>query len=197
MRRDKRSSRSTSNFLSEGACAPESDDPDEPSDGESLDEEEEELTATLRTANPRKAFNPIGKPQEQRKATSTTRCYGCGQYGHFKSECPRLNRQGPSFTPRAQLECLLCKGNHFVRYCPSLPAAQQATARAGQVRKAEPQKPVSAPSPRPSAPNEPSAVFKRDGMAVLNKPFCPDDRLLEISPLPLSVATPRATPLCR
>ena len=41
VRRDQRSRRSTSNFLPEGACAPESDDPDEPSDAESLDDEEE------------------------------------------------------------------------------------------------------------------------------------------------------------
>ena len=62
VRRDQRPRRSTSNFLCEGACAPESDDQGEPSDAGSLDEEEEELTAALGIANPRKAFNPIGKP---------------------------------------------------------------------------------------------------------------------------------------
>ena len=92
MRRDQQPRRSTSNFLPEGACVPESDDPDELSDAESLDEEEEELTAALGTANSRKAFNPSGKPPERRKTTSTTRCYGCNQYGHFKSESPRPDR---------------------------------------------------------------------------------------------------------
>ena len=62
VRRDQRSRRSTNNFLPEGASAPESDDPDEPPDAESLDEEEEELTAALGTANPSKSLNPIGKP---------------------------------------------------------------------------------------------------------------------------------------
>ena len=101
--------------------------------------------------------------------------------------------KGPSrFTPRAKLECLLCKGNHFVSDCPSLPATQQATARSGQVQVAEPQKPVSAPSTRPSAPNETSAVSKRNGTAVLNEPFVRDDLLLEIEPLFLSVATPQS-----
>ena len=41
-------------------------------------------------------------------------------------------------------------------------------------------------------PNEPSDVFKRYGTAVLNDPFVPDDLLLEIEPLPLSVATPQS-----
>ena len=45
---------------------------------------------------------------------------------------------------------------------------------------------------RPSAPNEPSAVFKRDGTAVINEPFVPDDLLLEIEHLPLSVSTPQS-----
>ena len=134
VRRDQRFNRLTSNFFSEGACAPELDDPDEHPNAESLDEEEEELTAAFGTANPRKAFNPIGKPPERRKATSTTRCYGCGQSGYVKSECPRPNRQGVRrFTPRSQLECLLCNVNHFVRDCASLPAAQQATALSGPV----------------------------------------------------------------
>ena len=39
VRHKQRPRRSTSNFLPEGACAPESDDPDEPSDAESLDKE--------------------------------------------------------------------------------------------------------------------------------------------------------------
>ena len=73
-----------------------------------------------------------------------------------------------------------------------MPAAQQATARSGQVRVAEPQKPVSAPSTRLSALNEPTAVFKRDGTAVLNELFVPDNLLLEIEPLPLSGATPQS-----
>ena len=134
MRRDQLPRRSTSNFLSEGACALQSYDPDEPSDAESLTEEGEELTSALRTINYRKAFNPIGKPSERRKANSTTRCYGCGQYGYFKSECPRPNHHwAQTLHLKGSARMLALHGNHFVRDCLSLRAAQQANARSGQV----------------------------------------------------------------
>ena len=131
VRRDQRSRRSTNNFLPEEASALDPEVLEESSDAEPLDEEERELMAALGTFNTtRKNFNSITNPPERQRATSTTRCYGCGQYGQFKSDCPRPNCQGPKrFTPRAMLECLLCKDNHFVRNCQSLPAAQQATER--------------------------------------------------------------------
>ena len=147
--------------------------------------------AALGTLNPpRTNPNSSSNPQERRRATSATRCYGCGQYGHFKSDCPRPNRQGPRrFTPRAKLECLLCKGYHFVRNCPSLPAAQQATEPSGQARETEPQKQVTVPSARPSVPNEPSATFKRDGTAVLCESLSPDDQLTQAGSPPSSEPT--------
>ena len=148
--RDQRSRRSTNNFLPEEAIALYPEVLDEPSDKEPL-EEEEELMAALGTLIPtRKNFNSITNPLERRRATNTTRCYGGGQYGHFKSDCSQPNRQRPKrFTPRAKLECLLCKNNHLVRNWPSLPAAQQATERSEQARETEPQKQVTAPSAHP------------------------------------------------
>ena len=131
VRRDQHSRRSTSNFLPEGASAPDLEALKEPSDAEPLDEEEENLMAALGTLNPpRRNCSLSSNRQIRRRATSVTRCYGFSQYGHFKSDCPRLNRQGPSrFSTRAKLECLLLKGNHFVRNSPSLPAAQQTIER--------------------------------------------------------------------
>ena len=66
-----------------------------------------------------------------------------------------------------------------MRNCPSLPAAQQATERSGQARETEPQKQVTALSARPSVPNEPCAVLKRDRTAVLNEPPLPDNQSLQ------------------
>ena len=92
---------------------------------------------------PRINDSSCSNPTERCRAMSATRCYGCGQYDHFKSDCIRPDRQGPRrFIPRAKLKCLLCKGDHFERNFPSLPAAQQAIERSGQARKTEPQKQV-------------------------------------------------------
>ena len=76
--------------------------------------------------------------------------------------------------------------------CPSLPAAQQATERSGQARETEPPKQVAAPSARPSAPNEPSATFKRDGTAVLSESPSPDNQLAQTDSPPPSEPTPQS-----
>ena len=169
---DQRSRRSTSNFLPERRSGPDPNVFEEPPDAEPLDEKEEELMAALETRNPPRMNDSSSlNLRERRRATSVTRCYGCGQYGHFKSDCPRPDRQGPRrVTPRAKLECLLCNGDHFVRNCPSFPAAQQATKRSGQARETEPQKQIAAYLAQPSTSNERSATVKRDGTAVLSEP---------------------------
>ena len=105
---------------------------------------------------------------------------------------PRPKRQGPRrLTPSAKLECLLCKGDHFVRNCQSLPTAQQATERSRQARETEPQKQVTVPSARPSVPNEPIAMFKLDGIAVLSE-YSPDDQLIQADSPPSSGPTPQS-----
>ena len=140
----------------------------------------------------RKNSNSTINPPERRRATSATRGYCCGQYCHFKSDCPQPIRQGLwCFTPRANLECLLCNINYFQRNCPSLPAAQQATERSGQTRETEPQEQVAALSARPSAPNEPSAAFGRDGTAVLSECPSPDNQQLQLDLPPSSELTPQ------
>ena len=150
--------------------------------------------AALGTLNPlRRNPNSSSNPQERRRATSATRCYGCGQYSHFKSDCPRPCRKGPRrFATRAKLECLHCKGDHFVRNCPSLPAVQQATKLSGQARETEPQKQVTVPSARPSVPDDYSATFKRDTALVLSESPSPDDQLTQADSPPSSEPTPQS-----
>ena len=199
MRRDQRYRRSTNNFLPEGPSCLDPEVFEEPSDAEPLDEEEKELMAALGTLNPpRRTSSSSSNTPERRRATSATKCYGCNQYGQYKSDSPRPNRQGPGrFSPMAKLECLLCNGNHFVRNCPSLPAAQQATEHSGQARETELQKQVTAPLARPSVPNEPSASFKRDATAVLSEFPIPDNQLTQADSPPPSELTPQSESPCR
>ncbi len=79
-----------------------------------------------------------------------------------------------------------------VRNCPSLFAAQLATERLGQARETKPQKQVAAPSARPSVPNEPSAMFKRDGTAILSESLPFDNQTLQADLPPRSVPTPQS-----
>ena len=145
--RDQRSRRSSSSSLPEVASDPDPEIFEEPSDSEPLDEEKEELLAALGNLNPpRRNSNSSSNPPERRRATSATRCYGCGQYGHFKSDCPRPNRQGlRRFSPRAKLECLRYKGNHFVRNYPSLPAANKRLSAQDKPEKRSPRSKVQPP----------------------------------------------------
>lgn len=128
------------------------------------EEEEKKLTAAIgRFSESRRGDTQSCKLPKIRKATSTTKCNDCGQYGHFKSNCPiperLLDRRSAS---RPSLECLLCNGNHCVRYCPSL-ASAKTLVRQEIERERDASKFI---VPRPHTANEPSAAVKRDGTAV-------------------------------
>ena len=50
----------------------------------------------------------VEKPPEKKKATRTIKCFGCVQYSHFKSDCPRLNHLGSrAHSTRPSFKCLL------------------------------------------------------------------------------------------
>ena len=106
VRRDQRSRRTTNNFLPIGASTLDPEVFEKLSHAEPLEEEDEELMEALETLNPfRKNSSSSSNFSERRRATSATMCYGCNQYGHYKSDCPLPNRQGPGrFAPRAKLE---------------------------------------------------------------------------------------------
>ena len=85
-----------------------------------------ELTATLGSF---RRDSTAGKPGERKVATSSTKCFGCGQYGHFKSDCPlrkaQAARQGTRTSKTPETGCLICKGKYFARNCPVLQKVQQ------------------------------------------------------------------------
>ena len=175
VRRDQRPPRSLNNFLPEEACGePPDDENDFYPEPESVDDKDGDLVAALPASGTNQRGNPTGRLAERRKATATIRCYGCGQYGHYRFDCPR-GRRSNSVRPQARfpLECILCKGADRVRDCSMLTACQQVE-RSSQARDSEPAKAGFQPRPsapvaaRPAAPNEPNAAFKRDGTAVLH-----------------------------
>ena len=123
-------------------------------------EEKEELMAALTDIKTR-----IGKAANQRtgrrEAKSSTKCYNCGQYGHYKSDCPQ--RKKSKFTMRqparrSVIECRLCKGNHYVRECPQLGKSKQWLSQESTAK---------GDSKLTSAPNDLSSAFKKDGTIIV------------------------------
>ncbi len=101
----------------------------------------------------------------RQEATSSTKCYSCGQYGHYRSDCPQ--RRKSRFTRRqatrpSVIECRLCAGNHYVRECPQLETAKRLLSQESGSKIDS--KPTSA---RTSALNDPTSAFKTDGTAVI------------------------------
>ena len=187
VRRDQRPRRSFNNCLPEEACGEHPDDKDgyDP-ESEPPDDEDGYLTTALPASGTNLRINLAGR----RTATATTRCYGCGQYGHFRSDCPR-GRCANSARPQTRfpLECLLCKGTYRTRDCYLLSACQQ-LACTPQARDLEPVK--AAIQSRPSVPvtlrsaalNKPNAAVKRYGIAVLHESTLADESLLLDAALP-------------
>ena len=150
VRRDQRPCRSLNNFLLEEACGehPEDEDCYDP-EAEPPDDKDGDHTAARSASGANQRINFAGR----RSATATTRCYGCGQYGHFHCDCPQgrgYNNARP--LARFSLECLLCKGIHRTRDCHLFSACQQLT-RTPQARDSKPVKLQSNLVPRsPSLP---------------------------------------------
>ena len=113
--RDVRARRYLNNFHPEEACDEPLDDEDDYLQ-EAQDDGDDDLAAALPSTSANQRGNSTGRTGERRKATVSTRCDGCKQFGHFRSECPRgrrFNNARPQ--PRFPLECILCKGSHRMR----------------------------------------------------------------------------------
>ena len=88
VRHDQRSRRSKLNLLHEKEQVDDLDDsPD--ADLDPFIEEQKKLTAAFNSLSATVSTTHLGKQPERRKATSITMCYNCGQYWHFKSDCPK------------------------------------------------------------------------------------------------------------
>ena len=100
----------------------------------------------------------------RREATSDTKCYNCGQYGHYRSDCPQRRKSrftGRQATRPSVIECRLYAGNHYVRQCPQLETVKRLLSQESVFKSDS--KPTSA---RTSALNYATSAFKKDGTAV-------------------------------
>ncbi len=110
VRRDQRSRRSTSNFLPGGASAQDPDDHTVSSDTELLDEEEEELTEPFGTVNPRKPFNPTGKPQSDKRQRAPQSAMNSVNMVASSPNAPDRTAKGQDASPQG-----LSSNAYFVR----------------------------------------------------------------------------------
>ena len=128
LRCDQKSRKYTGNYMLPSASniEPEKDEEEESNLSE-MEEEKEELIVALSELKNR-GGNTANQRTGRREATSSTRCYNCGQYGHYHSDC--LQRSKSKFTTRqsvrpSAIECQLCTGNHYMRECLQLEKDKQ------------------------------------------------------------------------
>ena len=165
VRRDQKTKRTSNYSLMESARDEDLDDEKDIGLLYSEESDCEDITATLNDRRNGKRNASTGQQFERRKATAATKCYGCGHFGHYKSDCPRRGRPTAGRTRNQPVECLLCGANHYARDCPQLESAKQFVAGSNLDRstKGEPKQ----NSSRPSTLGEASAAFKKDGTAVV------------------------------
>ena len=95
------------------------------------------------------------------RSDSSTKCYNCGQFGHYKSDFPQ--RRKSNYTKRqpmrpSAIECRLSAGNHYMRECPELGTAKRLLS----------QKSVSNSDSKPTnlgtnlSPDDSTSAFKKD-----------------------------------
>ena len=131
-----------------------------------LDEEEEDLVAAFADSKSGKRgeTSTAGRKSERRKATSATKCYACGNLGHYASDCPRRSRSTSSRrNDQRPVACLLCGANHFARDCPQLEIAKRAVVNSDKATKPESKQ----TSSHTSTNADSKETFKKDGTAIV------------------------------
>ena len=165
VRRDQKSRKSSGNYLlSSARREPESEEEEDPNLSE--EEEEEELMAILADLKARRGSS-TERQAGRGEATSLTKCYNCGQFGHYRSDGPQRRKSryaGRQSMRPAKIECRLCAGNHYVRECPLMETAKRLLSQESVFKNDS--KPT---SPRTSALNDSTSTFIKDGTAVINE----------------------------